>query len=36
MARGRKKENLTPEELLQAALVPESEQPYKIPDDWVA
>ena len=34
MARGRKKENLTPEELLQAALVPESEQPYKIPENW--
>lgn len=34
MARGRKKENLTPEERLQAALVPESEQPYKIPKNW--
>lgn len=34
MARGRKKENLTPEERLQAALVPESEQPYKIPGNW--
>lgn len=34
MARGRKKENLTPEERLQAALVPESEQPYKIPENW--
>lgn len=34
MARGRKKENLTPEELLQAALVPESEQPYKVPENW--
>ena len=34
MARGRKKESLTPEELLQAALVPESEQPYKIPENW--
>ena len=31
MARGRKKESLTPEEHLQAALVPESEQPYKVP-----
>ena len=29
MARGKKKESLTPEERLQAALVPESEQPYK-------
>ncbi len=28
MARGKKKEALTPEERLQAALVPESEQPY--------
>ena len=34
MARGRKKETLTPEERLQAALVPESEQPYKIPENW--
>lgn len=34
MARGRKKENLTPEERLLAALVPESEQPYKIPGNW--
>ena len=34
MARGRKKENLTPEERLQAALVPESEQPYKVPENW--
>lgn len=34
MARGRKKENLTPEERLQAALVPESEQPYKVPRNW--
>ena len=34
MARGRKKENLTPEERLQAALVPQSEQPYKIPGNW--
>ena len=30
----RKKENLTPEERLQAALVPESEQPYKVPENW--
>lgn len=34
MARGKKKENLTPEERLQAALVPESEQPYKVPENW--
>ncbi len=34
MARGRKKEDLTPEERLQVALVPESEQPYKVPENW--
>lgn len=34
MARGRKKESLTPKERLQAALVPESEQPYEIPGNW--
>lgn len=34
MARGKKKEFLTPEERLQAALVPESEQPYKVPGNW--
>ena len=34
MARGKKKETLTPEERLQAALVPESEQPYKVPANW--
>ena len=34
MARGKKKESLTPEERLQAALVPESEQPYKVPKNW--
>ena len=34
MARGKKKEILTPEERLQAALVPESEQPYKVPGNW--
>ena len=34
MARGQKKETLTPEERLQAALVPESEQPYKVPGNW--
>lgn len=34
MARGKKKETQTPEERLQAALVPESEQPYKVPENW--
>lgn len=34
MARGKEKENLTFEERLQAALVPESEQPYKVPKNW--
>lgn len=34
MAREKKKENLTLEERLQAALVPESEQPYKVPENW--
>lgn len=34
MARGKKKESMTPEERLQAALVPESEQPYKVPENW--
>lgn len=34
MARGKKKETLTPEERLRAALVPESEQPYKVPENW--
>lgn len=34
MARAKKKENLTPEERLQAALVPENEQPYKVPKNW--
>ena len=34
MARGKKKETLTPEERLQAALVPENEQPYKVPKSW--
>lgn len=34
MARGKKKETLIPEERLQAALVPESEQPYKVPANW--
>ena len=34
MARGKKTETLTPEERLQAALAPESEQPYKVPANW--
>ena len=35
MARGKKKEStLTPEEKLAQALVLESEQPYKIPENW--
>lgn len=34
MTRGKKKETLTPEERLQTALVPESEQPYKVPRNW--
>ena len=34
MARGKKKGSLTPEERLQAALVPESEQPYPVPWNW--
>ena len=35
MARGKKKEKiLTPEEKLQEALVPESEWPYKVPENW--
>ena len=34
MARGKNKESLTPEERLQAALVPESEQPYKVAENW--
>lgn len=34
MARVKKKETLTPEERLQAALVPESEQPYTVPKNW--
>ena len=34
MARGKKKETLTTEERLQAALVPENEQPYKVPGNW--
>ena len=34
MAGGKKKETLTPEDRLQAALVPESEQPYPVPENW--
>lgn len=34
MARGKKKENLTPEERLQAAIVARSEQPYNVPENW--
>ena len=34
MARGKNKEVLTPEERLQAALVPDWEQPYKVPKNW--
>lgn len=35
MARGKKKEAaLSPAERLQAALVPESEQPYQVPENW--
>lgn len=30
----KKKETLTPEDRLQAALVPESEQPYPVPENW--
>ncbi|MEK7432974.1 MAG: restriction endonuclease subunit S [Cyanobacteriota bacterium] len=35
MAKNSKKETRTIEELLEEALVPESGQPYKIPDNWV-
>lgn len=34
MARGKKKEVLTLEKRLQAALVPEIEQPYQVPENW--
>ena len=35
MARGKRKESaLTPEEKLAQALVPEDEQPYKVPENW--
>lgn len=35
MAKTKKKEILTPEERLQAALVPDWEQPYKVPENWI-
>lgn len=31
----KKKQSGTPEELLEQALVPESEQPYEVPENWV-
>lgn len=34
MARAKKKADLTAEEKLAAALVPEAEQPYKVPENW--
>ena len=35
MARGAKKEiALTPEEKMAQALVPETEQPYRLPENW--
>lgn len=34
MAREKRKETLTLEERLQAALVPDLEQPYKVPENW--
>lgn len=34
MAKTKKKETLTPEERLQAVLVPDWEQPYKVPENW--
>lgn len=34
MAKAKKKEALTQEERLQAALVPDWEQPYKLPENW--
>lgn len=34
MARTAKKKELSPEEKLAAALVPENEQPYKVPENW--
>lgn len=34
MAKAKKKESLLPEERLRAALVPDWEQPYKVPENW--
>lgn len=34
MARGKKNNELTPEERLQQALVPEEEWPYQLPEGW--
>ena len=34
MAKAKKKETLMPEERLRAALVPNWEQPYKVPENW--
>ena len=34
MTKGKKTETLTSEERLQAALVPESERPYPVPENW--
>ena len=34
MAKAKKKENLTTEERLQVALVPDWEEPYKVPENW--
>ena len=34
MAKTKKKEDLMPEERLQAALVSDWEQPYKVPGNW--
>ena len=34
MARAVKKKELSQEEKLAAALVPEEEQPYKVPENW--
>ena len=34
MAKAKKKEALTPEARVQAALVPDWEQPYKVPQNW--
>lgn len=35
MARGKRAQVLTAEEKFKQALVPESEQPYKVPENWV-